>query len=688
MRAHEHVNRAIGKALERLFLLCARAKAAQHLDANVKGGKAVVEGRVVLLRQNRRRAQNHDLSPVAHGLEGGAQGDLGLAKTHVAADEAIHGTIGFHVGLHVGDGLELVGRLLIGEDLLHLLLPDGVRRIRESLDRGTARVKVDQIERELLCRLARLAHRTAPVGRVQSRETRCRAIGAHIARDAVDLLDGHVELVTFGIGEQQVVALHPRGFLTHHTRKQRDAVRRVDDVVAGLVRKGDLGDVDAPPRVARTAPTRKVRNRDHRQMRIGNHEPIGNVDIDDIEIAPVKGFITLVETFHEGNGAVTEGELEVLARPPVGDRKQRRHARLDLGPDRRVELLLTPGDVRALDGQLGIDRSPDAHDGLQREALARAEVHLGRRREQPLELIGLQSRLGRHRAYLVETMGRVIEQGAWLRDDDERALGCVLDGLVEFLVEIGREAVHVTEGDPLLEHGDLVDRLAVTRELGAQGLLEPLDASGAHCELARGPDFRPVNLADGLPRTRDHATQAVNVIAKELDAHGRGHARPEYVDGVALLREGPGTVKLTEALVAAAHELCGDILVGYGLARGRIDDAVLTRDDERREDVSRCRGNLAQQRACRRDDHHGTSQREQPDGARARTDDLVIRAHVLPRHVHALRIHADMRASDVGGDIVGKALGRVVAAHDDKDRTRFAREQRCHDERAHRCDDA
>ena len=66
--------------------------------------------------------------------------------------------------------------------------------------------------------------------------------------------------------------------------------------------------------------------------------------------------------------------------------------------------------------------------------------------------------------------------------------------------------------------------------------------------------------------------------------------------------------------------------------------------------------------ACRRDDHHGTSQREQPDGARARTDDLVIRAHVLPRHVHALRIHTDMRASDVGGDIVGKALGRVIAA--------------------------
>lgn len=90
-------------------------------------------------------------------------------------------------------------------------------------------------------------------------------------------------------------------------------------------------------------------------MRIGNHEPIGNVDIDDIEIAPVKGFVTLVETFHEGDGAVTEGELEILPRPPVGNREQRRHARLDLGPDRRIELFLTPGDVGTLNGQLGID---------------------------------------------------------------------------------------------------------------------------------------------------------------------------------------------------------------------------------------------------------------------------------------------------------------------------------------------
>ncbi len=38
-------------------------------------------------------------------LEGRTDGDLGLAKTDVAADESIHGLRGLHVGLHITDGL-------------------------------------------------------------------------------------------------------------------------------------------------------------------------------------------------------------------------------------------------------------------------------------------------------------------------------------------------------------------------------------------------------------------------------------------------------------------------------------------------------------------------------------------------------------------------------------------------------
>jgi hypothetical protein len=81
----------------------------------------------VLLGQEGGGHEHGDLHPVLHGLEGGPQGYLGLAEAHVAADQAVHGDGRLHVGLHVDDGLGLVGRLLVREGLLELLLPGRVR---------------------------------------------------------------------------------------------------------------------------------------------------------------------------------------------------------------------------------------------------------------------------------------------------------------------------------------------------------------------------------------------------------------------------------------------------------------------------------------------------------------------------------------------------------------------------------
>ena len=65
--------------------------------------------------------------------------------------------------LHIGDSRELVGRLLVGERLLHLALRRGIRAEAEALRRRAARVHVDQIERELFGRLARLCRRARPI---------------------------------------------------------------------------------------------------------------------------------------------------------------------------------------------------------------------------------------------------------------------------------------------------------------------------------------------------------------------------------------------------------------------------------------------------------------------------------------------------------------------------------------------
>ena len=134
VRADEHVDRALGKRLERALLLRRRAETAEHLDLKAKRGKALKERLVVLLGKNGRGAEHHDLAAGVHALKRRAQGDLGLAKTHVAAQQAVHGLGRLHIGLNVGDGLQLVARLVVRKALLHLDLLGRVRRAGDTRD--------------------------------------------------------------------------------------------------------------------------------------------------------------------------------------------------------------------------------------------------------------------------------------------------------------------------------------------------------------------------------------------------------------------------------------------------------------------------------------------------------------------------------------------------------------------------
>ena len=244
VRADEHVDRALGKRLERALLLRRRAEAAEHLDLKAKRGKALKEGLVVLLGQNGRGAEHHDLTAGVHTLKRRAQGDLGLAKAHVAAQQAVHGLGRLHVGLNVGDSLQLVARLVVGEALLHLDLLGRIGRTGDTGNRRAARIQVDQIKRQLFGVLARLVGGTRPVGGIEPSQARLVAVGANIARDAVDLLERHVELVAIGIFQQKVVALLAAHFLARNLAKERDAMRCVHHVVARLKGEGDLRNVD------------------------------------------------------------------------------------------------------------------------------------------------------------------------------------------------------------------------------------------------------------------------------------------------------------------------------------------------------------------------------------------------------------------------------------------------------------
>ena len=68
-----------------------------------KPREALLEGLEVLLHQDRGGRQQGHLLAAHHRLEGGAQGDLGLAVAHVPADQAVHGPRALHVPLHLLD---------------------------------------------------------------------------------------------------------------------------------------------------------------------------------------------------------------------------------------------------------------------------------------------------------------------------------------------------------------------------------------------------------------------------------------------------------------------------------------------------------------------------------------------------------------------------------------------------------
>src|SRR5690348_4871658 len=65
-------------------LFLRRLKAAERGDANGKVGKPIAECSLMLIRENRRGYEHGDLSIGLHGLERGANGDLGLSVSDIA----------------------------------------------------------------------------------------------------------------------------------------------------------------------------------------------------------------------------------------------------------------------------------------------------------------------------------------------------------------------------------------------------------------------------------------------------------------------------------------------------------------------------------------------------------------------------------------------------------------------------
>ena len=203
----------------------------------------------MLLHQNRGGCEHRRLLAAHHGLEDRAQGHLGLAVAHVAAQQAVHDLGLLHVALDVLDGGQLVRRLLVGEVVLELPLPGGV--LLEGVARHglTLGVELEQVARDVLDGLAHLALLPLPLAAGQAVQLRRFALRADVLLHPIQLVRGHVQLVGALVADVQKVAIGALAGQAHHAHELAHAVVLVHHVVAHL-QIGEGGDLLARARAA------------------------------------------------------------------------------------------------------------------------------------------------------------------------------------------------------------------------------------------------------------------------------------------------------------------------------------------------------------------------------------------------------------------------------------------------------
>jgi hypothetical protein len=150
MGAHHHIQFPGFQPLQNVLLFLLGAEAVQQPHLNRVGGKAFLQGVVVLLGEDGGRGQQGHLLASGDRLEDGSNRHLGFAKAHIAAHQTIHGAVALHIPLHILHRLELIRRRLVGERVFHLLLPGHVGGVGEALHFGPLGIELEQIHRHLL----------------------------------------------------------------------------------------------------------------------------------------------------------------------------------------------------------------------------------------------------------------------------------------------------------------------------------------------------------------------------------------------------------------------------------------------------------------------------------------------------------------------------------------------------------
>ena len=220
-----------------LLGLLGRHQPRQPADPHRHALEALDEVAMMLARQQRGRADHRDLL-ARHGRdEGRAQRHLGLAEADIAADQPVHRLARRQVVEHVGDRLQLVVGLGIGEAGAEFLVQAFLRAHRlAALHRalgGDGDQPVGHVGDALLePRLARL-----PGDAAQPIELRV-LVRRAVAAQHVDVLDRHEQLVAAVVAELQAVVPRELDLERDQPVVAADAVLAMHDEVAFAQRRG------------------------------------------------------------------------------------------------------------------------------------------------------------------------------------------------------------------------------------------------------------------------------------------------------------------------------------------------------------------------------------------------------------------------------------------------------------------
>ena len=573
MRADHEIALAAAHVRERLADLPLRAKAREHPDLDREAVKPLHGRLIVLLGEYGRRHENGRLPPVEHALHHRAQGNLGLAVAHVAAQEAVHGHRLFHVGLDLVDAPELVVRLRIAEVLLKFRLPRAVGCEGVTLRAAARGVERREFFGHAFCgrfgarfraRPLRAAHFGQLHGPVLAR--------ADVFAHEVELCRRDIERVRPGIADLDIVLHRTVDRHLHNARKAADAVVFVHDEVAdGKVGVGvdllavRLLFVSGAPQAGR----RDLRVREDGEPCIRKLDARRETARRDEALPRFRQRIRVL--VRRGMDAVTVEKLAQNARP-AHIARQHDHAVAEIPIVRNVvrrglaaaavrgQLLCRQAHERArLDGAAAELQPVGQYDGPGLDS-----AHL---RGVFLRALGAARRLvdqhGRLRREIVQRRSkRVVHEAHIPVGRREHAVGAEL-------FPVGAQGL-----------GELLRRVAVLFRGGAPGeLLQLFAQCGAAARIQRRQGLRRRQDAAAVQRLSAPLALGVHIVAPELHAHRLWIRGGEKVQNAAAARKLARPFHLRRTQIAAAQQRILGVLGRQGTAvadlKGRLQQFFL-----------------------------------------------------------------------------------------------------------------